>query len=105
MKNCVYCIEETPDRALVCRSCTRPVLLGVSSLAKLGTWAAIGRHTDNSFAIWNMVSGGDAVEHFEGTDKGWIKAGNRFDRLHRSGAGTLLGFIGGLALGAALDDS
>jgi hypothetical protein len=81
------------------------VLLGVSSIAKLGTWCAAGRHTDNSFAIWNVVSGGEAIEHFDGTDKGWLKTLRRFESLHRGNAGSILGVIGAVAVADAISDA
>jgi hypothetical protein len=94
LKACVYCAENIADQAIVCRYCTRPVLVGVSSIAKLGTWCAAGRQSDNSFGIWNMVSGGEAIERFDGTDEGWQATMKRFDNLQRDRSGGVFGFVG-----------
>jgi hypothetical protein len=93
-KQCAFCAEQIRFEAIVCRWCTRPVLVEARRLASIGQWYTIGRAADEAWSIWNVVTGGAAVKRFDATDEGWRKAFGEFRKLERPPT-NVTWFIGG----------
>lgn len=94
LKGCAYCKEAIHREAIVCRWCTRPVLLTARRLASIGQWYTVGRATDEVWSIWNVVTGGGPVKRFDDSDAGWQAAWREFQKLERPPA-NVTWFVGG----------
>lgn len=80
LMRCVFCAEEIQDEASLCRFCNRGVLTSARSLAYQSGSYALGRTTDDGYAIWNASAGGPPVERFSSGDEGWRAAWGRWQQ-------------------------
>lgn len=94
-KACVYCLEEIPNEALVCRSCARPYITDVQKIAYLGRVMALGKSSEG-YAMWNMVTGGQPVKTYKENPAGWNRAWTNYISSEQKASGMGSGwFVGG----------